>query len=150
MKFLLSWVVIGITTLLMHGCNFNPRTPLTNGEKIRQGILDYLEAIRANQRELSGTEKNVKRILATDQRIKDLKAANIRQDEQMVGIDIWQVNTMTGRVYVLLESRDRTSHYTFTGSIVPTISGVRILIEESAHGISRKGREEKVAESPFK
>ncbi len=109
------------------------------GEAIRQGILDYLSEVRGSQRELSGVEKDVTLVLATDKRIKELKMAIIRQHGDMAEIDIWNVNTKTGFVYILLESRDKTSHYTFTGTARVSWSGVQVAIEESAHGITKRG-----------
>jgi hypothetical protein len=110
-----------------------------DGEAIRQAILDYLYEIRGSQKELSGVEQDVKSVLATDKRIKELKAATIRHHGDIAEIDIWDVDTRTGLINIILESRDKTSHYSFTGCAKVSFSGVQVTIDESAHGISKRG-----------
>jgi hypothetical protein len=86
------------------------------GELIREGILHSLGEVRAKTGELSATEALVKPFLATDARMKDLKAAKIEREGSRYTLDIWVVDTRTGTFTITLTNPTRTDIIMFEGS----------------------------------
>jgi hypothetical protein len=99
------------------------------GERIREGIIRYLGEIREKKGELNGPEGTVKNILATDARLKDLKAAKIERTETGYTIDIWVVDAKLETFTITLTNAARTEVLMFEGSAVGAGGAYRVKVE---------------------
>ncbi len=104
------------------------------GESTKQQVISYLSEIQQQKGgPLTPTEVSVGRYLATDDHIHRLKNSKAEVRDNWVSIDVWQVDTKTGHVYVSLRKPSYT--ITFQGDLSPNSSrGLGITMKECAIG----------------